>query len=484
MTTLRAAPRATTLHAASAAGLGQAAGGTETGQAGHRVAELENELRKLRIINAVLMERVEREMDPQVDSAFSRMYQAIALESSVTKRTEALTALTQRLLHEINVRREAESALMEAKAAAERANQSKTSFLAAASHDLNQPLHAARLFLGALAKELPPGPKQELAERIDTALDTMDHLLTALMDISKLDAGFWQADYADVPLQILLKALYREFEPQAAAIGLRLRLVETSAIVRTDRHLLERVLRNFIGNAIRYTKSGRILIGCRRCGGAVRIDVIDTGIGIPKAKWRTIFEEFHQLGNNPRPQEKGVGLGLAIVDRVARLLDAPLDLDSVQGSGSRFSITVPLGCADSVEPAAVATPAAASAADFGTCEVLVIDNDPQVLEGMQSLLHSWNCRVIRAASVGEALDQATLAPDIVIADYHLDGGALGTEAIETLRTRFGPDIPSLLITSDSSARLRAELRAAGHVVLQKPVAPSRLRALMSHLLLR
>jgi signal transduction histidine kinase len=449
-----------------------------------RVAELENELRKLRIINGVLMERVEREMDPHVDSAFSRMYQAIALESSVTKRTEALTGLTRRLLHEINERREAESALVKAKADAERANQSKTSFLAAASHDLNQPLNAARLFLGALSRELPQGRSHELTERIDNALETMDHLLTALMDISKLDAGFWQAEYADISLQLLLAALYREFEPQAAANGLRLRLVQTSAVVRTDRHLLERVLRNFIGNAIRYTKTGRILIGCRRCGNAVRIDVIDTGIGIPKAKWRTVFEEFHQLGNNPRPQEKGVGLGLAIVDRVARLLEAPVDLDSIQGKGSRFSITLPLGCAESVEHAAVASPGAANAADFGTCEVLVIDNDPQVLEGMQTLLHSWNCRVIRAASAEEALSLAVLAPDIVIADYHLGGGALGTQAIEALNARFGPDIPCLLITSDTSPRLRAELRAAGHVVLNKPLAPSRLRALMSHLLRR
>jgi signal transduction histidine kinase len=477
MTVLRAA----TLRAATAAAT---RGETATGDVRTRIATLENELRKLRIINAVLMERVESEMDPLLDSAFSRMYQAIALESSVTKRTEALTALTRRLQHEIDERREAESALMEAKAAAERANLSKTSFLAAASHDLNQPLNAARLFLGALSKDLPQGAPQELAERIDTALETMDHLLTALMDISKLDAGFWQADYADVPLQLLFKPLYREFEPQAAANGLHLRLVDTSAVVRTDRHLLERVLRNFIGNAIRYTKSGRILIGCRHCRGAVRIDVIDTGIGIPKAKWQTIFEEFHQLGNNPRPQEKGVGLGLAIVDRVARLLDTPLDLDSAEGKGSRFSVTVKLGCADLVEHTPLATPATASAADFGTCEVLVIDNDPLVLEGMQSLLHSWNCRVIRAASVRQALDQATRAPDIIIADYHLDAGALGTDAIDTLKTRFGPNIPSLLITSDTSPQLRADLRAAGHVVLQKPVAPSRLRALMSHLLRR
>jgi signal transduction histidine kinase len=456
----------------------------EQGQSAARIAALEDEIRKLRIINGVLMERVEQEMDPHVDSAFSRMYQAIALESSVAKRTEALTGITRRLLHEINERREAETALQEAKEAAERANLSKTSFLAAASHDLNQPLNAARLFLGALAQEVPPGRCVELTERIDAALDTMDHLLTALMDISKLDAGFWQAELADIELQKLLGALCAEFEPQAASAGLCLRLVNTTAVVRTDRHLLERVLRNLIGNAIRYTKNGRILVGCRHRGGAVRIDVIDTGIGIPKEKFRTIFEEFHQLGNNPRRHEKGVGLGLAIVDRVAKLLNSPVEVESRPGLGSRFSMTVPLGCAASVERETGAVHGGNASTEFGTCEVLVIDNDPQVLEGMQSLLHSWNCSVLRAGSTAEAMNEAVRAPDIVIADYHLDGGAYGTDAIAAVRARFGAGIPSLLITSDTSARLRAELRAAGHVVLTKPLAPSRLRAIMTHLLQR
>jgi len=455
---------------------------TGMGSSAGRLAVLEDEVRKLRIINGVLMERVEREMDPQVDTAFSRMYQAIALESSVSKRTEALTEITRRLLHEINERREAESAMQEAKAAAERANLGKTSFLAAASHDLNQPLNAARLFLGALQQELPQGRGMELTERIDAALETMDHLLTALMDISKLDAGFWPAEFADIELQKLLSALHAEFEPQAQATGLALRMVQTSAVVRTDRHLLERVMRNFIGNAIRYTRSGRILIGCRHLHGAMRIDVIDTGIGIPKDKWQSIFEEFHQLGNNPRREEKGVGLGLAIVERVAKLLQAPLDIDSSPGRGSRFSISVPFGCAENVRHEVVVRQSVPGTADFGTCEVLVIDNDPQVLEGMQSLLHSWNCRVKRACCIAEALEVAVRAPDIVIADYHLESGAYGTDAIAALRDRFGATLPSLLITSDTSIRLRGELRAAGHVVLTKPLAPSRLRALMSHLL--
>jgi signal transduction histidine kinase len=452
-----------------------------------RIAALQEEIRKLRVINDVLIERVEREMDPRVDSAFSRLYQAIALESSVSQRTEALTALTRRLTHEISERREVEAALQEAKAAAERANLSKTSFLAAASHDLNQPLNAARLFLGALAEELPPGRPRELTDRIESALDTMNHMLTALMDISKLDAGVLRADITDFALRGLLETLVQECQPQAMAHRIDLRLMQTSAIVRTDRHLLERILRNLIGNAIRYTKSGTVLIGCRNRSAGVRIDVIDTGIGIPREKFRTIFTEFHQLGNNPRNSDKGVGLGLAIVDRIARLLACPVDVASEVGRGSRFSITVPAGQRIDQQPAARPSGSPPSAVDFATCLVVVVDNDPKLLEGMQSLLHSWNCRVIGANSAADALSRLgsfPQAPDIIIADFHLDGGAYGTDAIHLIQSRYGARIPSLIITGDSSARLRGDLRASGHTVLAKPLAPSRLRALMSHMLVK
>jgi CheY-like chemotaxis protein len=213
----------------------------------------------------------------------------------------------------------------------------------------------------------------------------------------------------------------------------------------------------------------------------MRIDVIDTGIGIPKDKFQTIFQEFHQLGNNPRRSEKGVGLGLAIVDRVANLLQAPIEIDSDLGRGSRFSITLQHGQAAIAQPPAPA-PSGPTVAHFGTCLVVVIDNDPQILDGMRSLLRSWDCHVIGAPTAEAALLEAPRAPDIVIADYYLDGGAYGTDAVAALRESFGAQIPSLVITSDTSPRLRTELRRAGHAVLNKPVAPSRLRALMSHLL--
>jgi signal transduction histidine kinase len=447
-----------------------------------KVANLEDELRKLRIINDVLMDRVERELDPHVDTAFSRLYQAIALETSVSKRTEALTGLTRRLMREIRERRAVEAALQAASAAAEQANLGKTAFLAAASHDLNQPLNAARLFLGALAENLPPGHERDLTGRIDSALDAMDHMLTSLMDISKLDAGVLQPDIADFALLPMQRALFHEFEPQAARLGLELRLVPSGAVLRTDRHLLERILRNLIGNAIRYTREGRILFGCRRQQDGLRIDVVDTGIGIPQDKWQRIFQEFHQLGGNPRSADKGVGLGLAIVERIARLLDCPVEIDSRVGSGSRFSVRVPYGVAPTEVVCAGIGPAGGGSPDFGTCMVVVIDNDPQVLDGMQSLLHSWNCSVVGALSAEAALACSPRCPDIIIADYHLDAGTYGTDAIAALHTRFGRPVPSLIITSDKSAHLRGQLRAGGHAVLTKPVAPARLRALMSHLL--
>jgi signal transduction histidine kinase len=447
-----------------------------------KVAALEDELRKLRTINDVLMDRVERELDPRVDTAFSRLYQAIALETSVSKRTEALTGLTRRLMHEISERRDVEAALQAARAAAEQANLGKTAFLAAASHDLNQPLNAARLFLGALAEALPPGRERDMTGRIDSALDTMDHMLTALMDISKLDAGVLQPDVADFAFLPMQQALFHEFEPQAARLGLELRLVPTAATLRTDRHLLERILRNLIGNAIRYTREGRILFGCRHLPDGLRIDVVDTGIGIARDKWQTIFQEFHQLGGNPRSADKGVGLGLAIVERIGRLLSCPIELDSRVGRGSRFSVHVPYGVAPTQAVASSTGPAGGGTPDFGTCMVVVIDNDPQVLDGMQSLLHSWNCGVVGAVSAEAALAQSPRCPDIIIADYHLDAGTYGTDAIAALNTRFGRPVPSLIITSDKSARLRGQLRAGGHAVLAKPVAPARLRALMSHLL--
>jgi two-component system, sensor histidine kinase len=450
-----------------------------------RTAELEEEIRKLRKINRVLMHRVERDQDAHGGDAYSLFRTAITLEAKVGERTAELTKLTHQMMHEISQRRQAEKALLAAKAEAEQANIGKTRFLAAASHDLHQPLNAARLFLGALADEISCGRARELLDRVDAALDTFDDLLGVLLDISKLDAGAWPVNLSGVAVAPLLARLIDEYRPQAGAVGLELRLVPCSAVIHTDRQLFERVLRNLLSNAIRYTASGRILVGCRRRAGYLRVEVLDTGIGIPDERREQIFEEFHRLGNAPRNDGKGLGLGLAIVDRIARLLNIAVAVQSSVGRGSCFAVTVPYG----ELPATVVAPDAA--VEFGQPDavagkcVLVIENDPDGMEGMQALLAAWDCTLLQAASVDHAvaaLDGNASPPDIVIADYHLDGGALGTDAIAALRARCGRALPALVISSDRSAELRRKLKALGYPFLPKPTSPARLRAMMSYLM--
>jgi signal transduction histidine kinase len=455
---------------------------------------LEAENRKLRKINRVLMDRVERALDTPTGNAFSLFQLAITLESKVGQRTVELSTLAQTLRHEISERREAEAALSIAKAEAEQANLSKTRFLLAASHDLHQPLNAARLFLGALADELSGERPRELVERIEAALDSVDDLLSALLDISRLDAGVWPVHPESFPLAPLLARLAREYLPQAQALGLAMRVVPSSLVVHTDRRLLERVMRNLISNAIRYTASGRILVGCRRRGADICLEVADTGIGIPDEKRQLIFEEFRQLGNNPRRDDKGVGLGLAIVDRIVRLLGLSIAVQSRPGRGSRFAVRVPLGVAGAEDPATPAAPPLLAgnllASNLGGRVVVVVDNDEAVQAAMATLLQGWGCTLAIAASAAEAierLDALGRPPDLIVADYHLDGrhldgGNLGTAAIDSLRRRFGAAVPALVISSNRSETLEADIRALGHGFLGKPVAPAKLRAMLSYLL--
>ncbi|MEJ0046612.1 MAG: hybrid sensor histidine kinase/response regulator [Rhodospirillales bacterium] len=447
------------------------------------VAALEEENRRLRVINKVLIERVEREMDPAASSAFSLFYNTVTLDSGVSHRTTTLTNLARRLVQEIAERREAEAALLEAKAAAEEANETKTNFLAAVSHDLRQPLHAARLFLGEVGESVPSGRVGALVARVESALDSMDDMLESLLDMVRLDSGAWRVDPEACALGPLLARLVAETQPQAAEAGLRLRYVDSSAAVRTDRRLLERVLRNLIGNAVQYTERGSILVGCRLRGDEVRIDVVDTGIGIPREKWQVIFQEFHQLGITNRQSGKGLGLGLAIVDRAARMLGAAVDVQSEPGRGSRFSVTL-----KRVQPPPMpASPAAsASVAEaLAQCNVLVVEDDPAVRAGMSSLLRSWQCHVVAAESTEAALAklQANGAPpQVIIADYHLAGEDNGIRALTAVRSHYGIAIPALVMSSDRAPGLRAEAHAAGAVFLKKPVAPSKLRATLNYLL--
>jgi signal transduction histidine kinase len=447
------------------------------------VAALEEENRRLRVINKVLIERVEREMDPAASSAFSLFYNTVTLDSGVSHRTTTLTNLARRLVQEIAERREAEQALLEAKAQAEHANESKTNFLASVSHDLRQPLHAARLFLGEIGESVPVGRAGSLMTRVESALDTMDDMLESLLDMSRLDSGAWRVDLQTIALGPLLARLVAETQPEAAEAGLRLRYVESSAAVRTDRRLLERILRNLIGNAVRYTRRGSVLIGCRPCGDTVRIDVVDSGVGIPRTQWHAIFQEFHQLGVPNRLSGKGLGLGLAIVDRAARLLGAKIDLKSEPGRGSRFSISLPR-LSSAGAPAAALAPAAAPEA-LAQCSVLVVEDDPAVRAGMSSLLRSWQCHVVTAEGTEAALAKLRAngaAPQVIIADYHLAGDDNGIRAVAAVRAHYGMPMPALVMSSDRAPGLRAEAHAVGAMFLKKPVAPSKLRATLNYLL--
>lgn len=443
--------------------------------------QLRAEIAKLRKINNVLMDRVENDMSAKGANAFTLFQAAITLENRVVERTAELTHLTHQLFQQISERCAAEKALLLAKGEAEKANLSKTRFLAAASHDLHQPLNVARLFLGMLAEHVEAPDARELVAGVEAALDTVDELLRALLDISRLDAGVWPVEITSFKTQPLLDRLRQDYQPQADAVGLRLRVAPSSAVIHSDRLLLERVLRNFVSNALRYTAQGSILIGCRRRGEDVAIEVLDTGIGIAEAHLELIFEEFKQLGASARETERGLGLGLAISQRIARLIDAKIAVASTPGRGSAFSICVKAGAA----------PTAAEdekrpinrAALAGRC-IVVIDNDTQVRNALGSLLRSWQCVTIAARSASEASAQLRAArniPQIIIADYHLDGDALGTEAIAALRAEFGEDAEALIISSDAREELKRSLKEKGLNFLAKPTAPMKLRAMLSAL---
>ena len=442
----------------------------------------ESELHKLRKINRVLMDRVERDMDAHGGNAYGLFRTAITLEAQVSARTAELSKLTHQLMHEVAQRREAEKALLAAKAEAEQANLAKTRFLAAATHDLCQPLNAARLFLGALGDEVATDRAYELVGRIDAALDTVDELLSALLDISKLDAGAWPVALTSVAVGPLLERLAEEYRPQATAAGLDLRVVPSRAHVRTDRHLLERVMRNLISNAIFYTAKGRVLIGCRHARDNVTLQVWDTGIGIPEQMRDEIFREFQRLGNAPRRDGKGLGLGLAIVDRISRLLGLDVAVTSTVGRGSCFSVNV-ARCRQAEASETTERPAAPQPVLTGKC-IVVIDNDQAALDATRAVLDGWGCRFVGATSSVDAVTQlatGTSGPDLIIADYHLDDDTRGTDAIETLRARYGHNLPAMVVSGDRSSDLKSALKAAGFVFLAKPASPARLRAMMSYL---
>lgn len=432
---------------------------------------------------------IELRLDPLPGDGFvatcndvtARVHTAQALRESDRQLRQSTETLEQRVI-------ERTSELEASRAEAEAANLGKTRFIAAASHDLLQPLHAARLFTAAM---IDRDPGNDLGGKIDTSLGAVESLLDALLDISKLDAGAFKPEKRPFALQPLFESLATAFAPLAARRGVELVVVPTRAFVSTDPAFLRRILQNLLSNALRYGRvegrPSRVLLGCRRIAGAggaeeLRIEVKDNGPGIAADKQIIIFDEFVRLqpeDEAPR-EERGLGLGLAIVDRIARMLDLPVGLASAPGRGSTFSVIVPR------VPAVVAAPIAPPVPQptlsiVAESFVLCIDNEARVREAMATLLSGWGCRVAVAASHAEALEQVARAgrlPDLVLADLHLDEGPDGLEVVDALRRAWGHDVPAALITADRDPTLRLRARAQNVELLHKPVKPASLRALL------
>lgn len=394
---------------------------------------------------------------------------AETLERRVAERTTELEA-------EVAERRAVETQLIAAKLAAEHANRSKTSFLAAASHDLLQPLNAARLFVAALTERRLALPTRALVRQTGVALDSVEELLEALFEISRLDAGAVQPEVAPFELDRMISALRIEFAAQAKQAGLALDIPDTGLWVRSDFRMLRRVLQNFLSNALRYTVAGRVGVVVTRQGDDVRIAVQDTGRGIDPAHFETIFEEFRRIAHERGPA--GKGLGLAIVRRACQMLDHRFEVASEPGKGSEFAVIVPLAQAGPGEGDSVRQRGRAPERDVpGT--VLIIDNEETILHGMQALLSRWGYSVLTAASLEqvERIDLARHRPSLVIADYHLDDGVLGDAVIARLRSRLG-DLPAMVISADRGDEVKNRLAQQRIPMLHKPIKPGQLRALM------
>nr|WP_249795068.1 MASE1 domain-containing protein [Bradyrhizobium sp. Oc8] len=367
----------------------------------------------------------------------------------------------------------------------ELANAAKSRFLAMASHDLRQPLHALGLFIAQLRMPLRSGERTRTIELVDATRKEMDEMLNSLLDMSKLDAGILIPTITEFPIARLLQKIETTFDQATRETGLRLRVRRSDAWVRSDAMLLERILLNLVSNAVRYTLQGGIIVGCRRRGQMLRIEVWDSGPGIPEDQKQNIFGEFIQLAARDRNRYGSMGLGLAIVDRLRLLLNHPIDLASTVGRGSRFAILVPMAdeCGTSAEP--VDSPHPAAFAVEGKV-VLVIADAPIVQEGTGGLLGRWGYTVLTTGSDEAALirlAERQQRPDLIISDYHLANGKTGIRAIEKINAALGSSIPAILISGDTAPEPAREVKDRGYILLHKPVDPMRLRAVMHELLM-
>lgn len=403
------------------------------------------------------------------------------LERGINRMANALETHQSELEGRIQL---ATAGLLEQKRQAEEAAQAKARFLAAASHDLRQPVHAMSLLVSALKEKTLAADARRLVTHIDSSTSALEALFSALLDLSRLDAGVVEAHPRCIALSDALERIQSQFAPLAESKGLRMRVAATRRHVQADPMLLERILSNLVSNAIRYTDSGGVLVGVRQTQhpDSLRLEVWDTGRGIPAELQDKIFEEYFQVDNPERDRGKGLGLGLAIVSRLARLLGAPrVGVRSQPGHGSCFSLKLPQCHPEAAAPAVDETPVGMPRQAL----IAVIDDDTTILMAMAELLSAWGLEYAAAANAETLiadLHTARLQPDVILSDYRLRGGHTGIEAIAAVRAAFGASIPAALLTGDTGPEAMQAISASGLPLLHKPLKPAKLRALISHLL--
>jgi PAS domain S-box-containing protein len=383
---------------------------------------------------------------------------------------------------DVSERQRTEEALRVTKEEAERANSAKSRFLAAASHDLRQPLHAMELLTAVLSKKVTGEETQSIIADIQESLALTGRLLNALLDISELEAGTVVPKMQTVEIDPLLRRISQQYAVIAGEKSVKLRVRESRALVRSDPGLLERILDNLTANAVRYTDSGGVLLGCRRRSGKWRIEVWDTGAGIPSDKFSAAFEDFGQLDRSARNRGAGLGLGLGIVRRLADLLGHEISLGSEPGRGTVFRVAAEM--VDRLSDAA-AVPCEPRRPGMSEGTLVVIDDDEMVLFAMCRALETWGYRVIAAESEDQAVAALALEgvrPDLIIADYRLAAGKTGIEAIETIRSLVSSALPAVIVTGDIAPASAHSLAESGLRVLHKPVRQAKMRALLRHLL--
>jgi len=370
------------------------------------------------------------------------------------------------------------------KSVAEDASSAKSRFLAAASHDLRQPVHALSLFVAALRPRVTDREAARMLDHIDSSVQAMGGLFNGLLDISRLDAGVVEVSTQSFAIQPLLERICRDFAAEAAAKQVELRLRSTSAAAFSDPLLVERIVRNIVSNAIAYTDTGRVLVGCRRRGRTVSVQVWDTGRGIPEKEQGRIFQEFYQVGNPERDRGRGVGLGLAIVKRLTALLGHPLKLRSQPDRGSMFSLELPSSDAP-LEVAPRVSDGARELPGSGAGLILVVDDEAAIQVAMKDLLEGWGFKTFIAGSCDDLLEKIADCPDrpeLIICDYRLRAHENGIHVIERLRSEYNDDeIPGMLITGDTAPDRLRDAQESGLMLLHKPVSNTRLRAAILHL---